>query len=151
MKTFLDLMNEPAQAPLRMPPMAAPTTALDAYRAVIGGTSTGTPETVRAAATWHAGLATLTDLEAAQLSEFLAARAQRQPATDGGTDFPQTRAYSADPDAQLMAMKSAAEAQRLADAEVARAEEAAERKRRFEEWTPETNPPRAMVASEGAL
>ena len=56
--------------------------------------------------------------------------------------FPQTRAFSADPDAQMLALKSAAEAQRQTDAEAERAEEAAERKRRFDAWTPDANMPR---------
>ena len=147
---YLEFLNTPEPVPNRMPPMTAPAgaSALDAYRAAIGGTSTGTPETVRAAATWHAGIAAVAAGEAAQLSEFLAASAQRQPAADdGATVFPQTRAFSADPDAQMLALKSAAEAQRLAGAEVARAEEAAERKRRFDEWTPDANVPRAHAAA----
>ena len=146
---FIDAMNAPQPVPNRMPPMTEPagTSALDAYRAAISGTSAGSPHTVRAAATWHAGIAALAAAEAAQLAEFLAASAQRRPVADDTASYPQARSYSADPDAQLLAMKSATEAQRFTDAEAARVEELAERKRRFDEWTPDANMPRAHAVA----
>ena len=71
---FNEVMNAPEPEPNRKPPMTAPAgaNALDAYRAAIGGKSAGAPETVRAAASWHAGIAAVAAGEAAQLSEFLA-------------------------------------------------------------------------------
>ena len=145
MPSFLDVMQMKAPAPAAMPAMSTPSGAgaLDAYRAAIGGTAQVAPETVRAAETWHAGMAWAAAEEAAQLEAFNASVAQRQPVVDDGASYPQTRAFSADPDAQLMALKSAAEAQRLADGEAALAEDLAERRRRFDAWTPEANPPRA--------
>lgn len=145
---FMKFLNQPKPAPIAMPAMSTPpgAGALDAYRAAIGGTATVKAATVAAAETWHAGMAVIAAEEAAQLAEFHAAAAQRQPVVDDGASYPQTRAFSADPDAQLMALKSAAEAQRLADGEAALAEEAAERKRRFDEWNPDTNTPRSHAA-----
>lgn len=147
---FNDVMQLPKPVPVAMPPMSTPSGngALETYRAAIGGTAKVAPETVRAAETWHAGMAVIAAEEAKQLAEFNAAAALRQPVADDGAEFPPPRAFCLDADAQLMALKSAAEAQRLADGEAALAEERAERKRRFDEWTPDTNQPRAVLASE---
>ena len=146
----MEFLNQPKPAPVTMPPAltAAGTGALDAYRAAIGGGANVKPHTLVAADSWHAGLAVMAAEEAAQLEAFHLAVAQRQPVVDDGGSYPQTRAFSADPDAQLMVLKSAAEAQRLADGEAALTEERAERKRRFDAWTPEANPPRGVMADE---